>query len=290
MRTLFVEANGLRFEVLEQGSGDRLALCLHGFPEHAVSWRHQMPVLAALGYRVWAVNQRGYGRSSRPLRIADYAMPELLDDVAALVDASGAKSVVLVGHDWGAMVAWHFAAGRVRPLERLVIMNVPHPLCFRAALRRWRQARRSWYIAFFQLPRLPERMLSANGGAAVRRMFARLALPPEVMAVYTAQIVEPGAATAMLNWYRAARGHDPRTPDMARVIEVPTLLVWGEDDVALDPVCLDGTERYVRHLTLRRLPGVSHWVQQDAPGTVNRLLQDFLGSGDAGQGPGPGGA
>jgi pimeloyl-ACP methyl ester carboxylesterase len=274
--------------VLEEGSGDRLALCLHGFPEHAVSWRHQLPVLAALGLRVWAVNQRGYGRSSRPARIADYAMPELLDDVAALIDASGAKSVVLVGHDWGAMVAWHFAAGRLRPLERLVIMNVPHPLCFRAALRQWRQARRSWYIAFFQLPRLPERMLSANGGAAVRRMFARLALPPDVMAVYTGQIVEPGAATAMLNWYRAARGRDPRTPDMTHMIEVPTLLVWGEDDVALDLVCLDGTERYVRDLTLRRLPGLSHWVQQDAPERVNRVLQEFLGSADAGHEPWPG--
>lgn len=288
MRTVFVEANGLRFEVLEEGSGDRLALCLHGFPEHAVSWRHQMPVLAALGYRVWAVNQRGYGRSSRPARVADYATPELLDDVAALVDASGASSVVLIGHDWGAMVAWHFAAARVRPLERLVIMNVPHPLCFRAALRQWRQARRSWYIAFFQLPGLPERLLSANGGAAVRRMFAGLDLPPEVMAVYAAQIAEPGAATAMLNWYRAARLRGARRVDASRVIEVPTLLVWGEDDVALDVACLDGTERYVRDLTLRRLPGVSHWVQQDAPQAVNRLLRDFLGPSDAG--PGPAGA
>jgi pimeloyl-ACP methyl ester carboxylesterase len=290
MRTLFVEANGLRFEVLEQGSGDRLALCLHGFPEHAVSWRHQMPMLATLEYRVWAVNQRGYGRSSRPARIADYAMPELLDDVAALVDASGAKSLVLISHDWGAMVAWHFAAARLRPLERLVIMNVPHPLCFQAALKQWRQARRSWYVAFFQLPWLPEQMLSVNGGAAVRRMFARLALPEEVMAVYVRQIVEPGAATAMLNWYRAAMLRGKWMPDLSRMIDVPTLLVWGEDDVALDLICLDGTERYVRDLTVRRLPGVSHWVQQDAPDTVNQLLQDFLEPVDTGHGPGPDGA
>lgn len=124
--------------MLEQGSGDRLALCLHGFPEHAVSWRHQMRVLADLGYRVWAVNLRGYGRSSRPARVADYAVSELLDDVAALVDASGARSLVLIGHDWGAMVAWHFAAAQLSLLERLVIVNVPHPLCFQAALKRWR--------------------------------------------------------------------------------------------------------------------------------------------------------
>ena len=276
MPTRFIEARGLRFEVLEEGGGDRLALCLHGFPEHAVSWRHQMPVLAEMGYRVWAVNQRGYGRSTRPTRVADYALPELLDDVAALIDASGAASVVLIGHDWGAMVAWCFAAARLRPLERLVIMNVPHPLCFRAALKHWRQRRRSWYIAFFQLPVLPERMLAANGGAAVRRMFGAVALPPDILAVYTRQVGEPGAATAMLNWYRATRLHDPRMPDLARVIEVPTLVIWGEQDVALDLICLDGTERYVRHLTLHRLPGVSHWVQQDAPEAVNDLLRKFL--------------
>ena len=276
MRSLFIEANGQRFEVLEEGSGERLALCLHGFPEHAVSWRHQMPMLAALGYRVWAVNQRGYGRTSRPLPVAEYALPHLLNDVAALIDASGARSTVLIGHDWGAMVAWCFAASRRRALARLVILNVPHPLCFRAALKHWRQKRRSWYIAFFQVPRLPERMLSANGGAAIRRMFRGLALPPEVLAVYTAQITEPGAATAMLNWYRAMRLGGRHVPDLARVIEVPTLVVWGERDVALDLICLDGTERYVRDLTLRRLPGVSHWVQQDAPEQVNGLLRAFL--------------
>ncbi len=276
MQSIFVDANGLRFEVLEAGTGDRLALCLHGFPEHAVSWRHQMPVLAALGYRVWAVNQRGYGRSSRPEALAAYALPELLADVAALIDASGASSVTLIGHDWGAMVAWCFAAGQVRPLERLVVMNVPHPLCFRVALRHWRQLRRSWYIAFFQIPRLPDRLLAARRGAAVRRMFAGLALPPDILATYADQIAEPGAATAMLNWYRAMRLRGTRQPDLSKVIETPVLIVWGEQDVALDLICLRGTEHYVRHLTLERLPGVSHWVQQDAPEAVNALLRRFL--------------
>ena len=278
MQTRFIEANGLRFEVLEEGSGDRLALCLHGFPEHAVSWRHQMPVLAAMGYRVWAVNQRGYGRSSRPDGVESYALPHLIADVAALIDASGARSTVLIGHDWGAMVAWCFAAGQVRPLERLVIMNVPHPLCFRAALKHWRQRRKSWYIGFFQIPVLPERLLAAGGGASVRRMFAGVALPPDVLDIYANQIAEPGAATAMLNWYRAARRPDRADmPDLSRVIELPTLVVWGENDVALDLICLDGTERYVRDLAVKRLPGVSHWVQQDAPEAVNGLLQEFLG-------------
>ena len=277
MRTIEVEANGLRFEVLELGQGDRLALCLHGFPEHAVSWRRQMPVLAGMGYRVWAVNQRGYGRSTRPPAIADYALPHLVADVAGLVDASGARSTVLIGHDWGAMVAWCFAAGQVRPLERLVIMNVPHPLCFRAALQHPRQMLRSWYAVFFQVPLLPDRMLASGGGAPVRRMFAGLRLPPDVLDTYAAQAAEPGAATAMLNWYRANRHPGAGLPDLARVIETPTLVIWGEDDVALDLICLEGTERYVRTLTLRRLPGVSHWVQQDTPDVVNGLLREFLG-------------
>lgn len=276
METIFVEANGLRFEVLEEGAGDRLALCLHGFPEHAVSWRHQMPVLAEMGYRVWAVNQRGYGRTTRPAQVADYGIPHLVADVAALIDASGARSAVLIGHDWGAMVAWCFAAGQVRPLERLVIMNVPHPLCFRAALRHPRQMLRSWYAAFFQVPILPEQLLAANNGAAVRRMFAGLDLPPEVLDTYARQAAEPGAAAAMLNWYRALRRTGLDLPVLSRVIEAPTLVIWGEDDVALDLICLEGTERYVRDLAIHQLPGVSHWVQQDAPEAVNRLLRGFL--------------
>jgi pimeloyl-ACP methyl ester carboxylesterase len=273
----FVEANGLRFELEETGEGGHLALCLHGFPEHLVSWRNQAPVLASMGYRVWAVNQRGYGRTSRPAGAAAYALPNLIADVAALIDASGAKQVTLIGHDWGAMVAWCFAAGRVRPLERLVIMNVPHPLRFRAALKHWRQRSKSWYIAFFQIPMLPERMLAARGGAAVRRMFAGLPVPAEVVDVYARQIAEPGAATAMLNWYRAT-GSTSDIPGLDTPIAVPTLVIWGENDVALDLICLHGTDRYVRNLRIERLPGISHWVQQHAPDVVNALLRDFLPS------------
>ena len=275
MSLRFVEANGLRFEVEETGGGDHLALCLHGFPEHLVSWRNQVPVLAELGYRVWAVNQRGYGRSSRPAGVAAYALRHLVADVAGLIDASGARQVTLIGHDWGAMVAWCFAAGQVRPLDRLVIMNVPHPLCFRAALKHWRQRRKSWYIGLFQLPILPEQLLAVGGGQAVRRMFRGLPIPPSVVDVYAHQIAEPGAATAMLNWYRAMRlGQDQAKLDTR--IEVPTLVIWGENDVALDVICLEGTGRYVSDLRTERLPGVSHWVQQDAPERVNALLREFL--------------
>jgi pimeloyl-ACP methyl ester carboxylesterase len=279
-RRLMVRANGLDFEVFEAGEGGRLALLLHGFPQHAVSWRNQVPFLAGLGYRVWAVNQRGYGGTSRPQRREEYGLDQLTDDVAGLIDASGAQSVTLIGHDWGAFVAWTFAIRRIRPLARLVIVNVPHPLCFRRELKTWVQRRKSWYIGFFQMPLLPELLLSAGEGRLLAATMRRDACNPqafsnEVLDVYRANVSAPGAATAMLNWYRAA-GRDVMAADFDAPIETPTLVIWGEEDVALGLPCLDGTDRYVRDLRIERLPNVSHWAQEDAPQEVNRLLQEFL--------------
>jgi pimeloyl-ACP methyl ester carboxylesterase len=209
-------------------------------------------------------------------------MDRLVADVAGLIDAAQAVSVTLIGHDWGAAVAWLFATDRVRPLDRLVIMNVPHPALFRARLRSLDQALRSWYMLFFQLPRIPEWALGRNRALPVARAFLLSAsdkgrFPPAVLDVYRRNALAPGALTAMLNWYRAlardARAHAGRTYP---VIEVPTLLIWGDADVALTKATTFGTERYVRNLTIRYLSGVSHWVQQDAPLTVNALLAAFL--------------
>jgi pimeloyl-ACP methyl ester carboxylesterase len=282
-----VHANGLAFEVLEAGTGDRLALCLHGFPEHAIAWEPQIPALLALGYRVWAPNQRGYGKTTRPARIADYTMDHLVDDVAALIDASGARSVTLLGHDWGAAVAWCFAIRRARPLERLVIMNVPHPAAFAAALRTsWKQWLRSWYILFFQLPWLPEALLGVDGARPIADAFRRTAhhperIPADALATYRAQAARPGALRAMLAWYRAApRGMRPFVrADVAR-IAVPTLMLWGEDDVALGRETTAGTERYVADLRFVPLAGVSHWLQTDATERVNAELIAFLGASE----------
>ena len=282
IETIFVEANGLRFEVDTCGAGDRLALCLHGFPEAAISWRYQMPVLAELGYKVWAPNQRGYGRTTRPRNVDDYRTDRLVADVAGLIDASAASSVTLIGHDWGAAVAWLFATDRVRPLERLVIMNVPHPALFARRLRSVDQAARSWYILFFQLPLVPELALRWNNALPVARAFLSSAsdpgrFPPAVLDVYRRNALVPGALTAMLNWYRAVvRGASDRVPRAYPIIETPTLLIWGDADVALTKATTFGTERYVRDLTIRYLSGVSHWVQQDAPLTVNAMLAAFL--------------
>ncbi len=279
-----VKANGLRFHVASAGAGDRLALCLHGFPENWFSWRHQLPLLDRLGYRAWAPDLRGYGGSDRPPRMQDYAIERLLEDVAGLIDAAGAKSVLLLAHDWGAIIAWYFAMRRVRPLERLVIMNVPHPACAARELRRGAQLRRSWYVLFFQLPWLPEKLLGRDGARAIAEIFRRSSLDPsrfpdDAIRVFREAAARPGALTAMVNYYRAlvrGGGAQRQTALGFPVIDTPTLLLWGEGDVALTKATTYGTDAFVRDLTLRYLPGVSHWVQQEAPESVNAMLEAWL--------------
>lgn len=288
IETIFVEANGLHFEVLTCGTGPTLALCLHGFPEVALSWRDQMLALAAAGYRVWAPNQRGYGQTTRPPRMADdavgYLIARLIADVAALIDASGATRVALLGHDWGGIVAWTFATRRLRPLERLVILNVPHPACFARSLRRPGQMLRSWYVAAFQLPWLPERILARNGArgiadAMLQSSTAPETFPRELLAATRANAAQPGALTAMIDWYRAfVRGGGLRRQQRLGwpVIETPTLLLWGEEDRFLAKYTTFSTEAYVQNLKVVYLPGVSHWVQQDSPERCNAELVSFL--------------
>ena len=284
LQTEFIQANGLTFETLTCGSGDTLALCLHGFPEVNLSWREQMLTLAAMGYRVWAPNQRGYGRTSRPPHMQDYAIEHLMADVAGLIDASGASRVVLLAHDWGALVAWCFAARRIRPLHRIVIINVPHPVCFARALRHPAQLLRSWYIGFFQLPRLPELVLGRNRAAPIANSMLRSStsphtFPADLLQATRANAAQPGALRAMVHWYRAfVRGGGLRRQlrQGFPLIETPTLLLWGEADTFLASYTTDGTSAHVRHLTLQLLPGVSHWVQQDATGQCNAALQSFL--------------
>jgi len=286
--TIRVPANGLDFEVAACGDGPRFALLLHGFPECSYSWRHQMPMLADLGFRVWAPNLRGYGGTSRPTRVRDYRMRHLVDDVAGLIDAAGGSETLLVGHDWGGAVAWVSALAGVRPIDRFIVLNLPHPLLFRRGLRTWRQLRRSWYIFFFQLPWLPEWFLGADGARRVSGMIRGSAVvkerfPAEVLEVYRANAAQPGAIRAMLAYYRAFVRY-PVDPELAqaatRVLETPTLMIWGEEDTALGKELTFGTDRLVRDLTLRYLPGVSHWVQQEAPETVNAMIGAWLADRD----------
>lgn len=284
IRIEFVEANGLQFEVLTCGEGPRLALCLHGFPELASSWREQMFMLAGMGYRVWAPNQRGYGRTSRPDGVEAYAIEHLMQDVAGLIDASGAKEIMLLAHDWGALVAWCFAARQVRPLKALVIINVPHPVSFVRALRHPGQMLRSWYAVFFQLPWLPEWLLSRRGGAAVARMILRTStrpadFPRDLLHAFATHAADIGASRAMIQWYRAflrGGGLQRQLRLGFPPIPQPVLLVWGMRDTALSYRTTRGTEQFAPKLTRCDLPGVSHWVQQDATGACNDAIHSFL--------------
>lgn len=281
-RRIIVPANGVEFEVFEAGAGDRLALLLHGFPQHAVMWRHLVGPLAAAGYRVWAVNQRGYGATTRPAGKDAYSLEALTGDVAGLIDAARPASVTLVGHDWGGVIAWVVAIRRLRPIDALVALNIPHPLCFRRALEEeWRQKFKSIYAGFFQLPWLPDWLLSARGGAFAERLMRWSAgresvFSKDAMEIYRANVASPGAATAMLNWYRAAGLEMLEAEGLDSPIDSPTLVVWGLRDAALGESCLEGVERYVRDLRIERLPGVSHWTPEDAPEQVNALILSFV--------------
>ena len=285
IRTIRVAANGLDFAVDTCGEGRDLALFLHGFPESRFSWRFQLPLLARLGFTAWAPDLRGYGDSARPDGVAAYRISELLKDVAGLIDAARAQGidgrVVLVGHDWGGALGWLFVLNAIRPVDRYIVMNLPHPDLFARGLRTMRQLRRSWYIFFFQIPGLPERLLAAGRAQAIARAFRGMArdksrFPDEVLEVYRRNALAPGALTAMINWYRANLRNPFRRLAPAKRLAIPVLMIWGERDAALGKELTYGTEKLVDDFTLCYLPGVSHWVQQEAPEVVNGMIEAWL--------------
>jgi epoxide hydrolase 4 len=285
--TIRVAANGINFEVLTLGYGDRLAMCLHGFPEHACCWRFQMQVLANLGFRVWAPNLRGYGGTDSPPEINAYRLEALVEDVAALIRISGARETVVIAHDWGGELAWNLAMWRQALVQRLVILNAPHPACFTRELRRPVQLLKSWYMLFFQLPVFPEWLLGMASGKAISYLIRNTSSDPscfteEVLKAYRQNAARPGGLTAMINWYRALFHRRPmwRLHTEVPKIEAPTLFIWGESDRFLSTRTIVGIENYVSNLTLRVLPGVSHWVQEEAADTVNNMLEAWLTGSD----------
>lgn len=271
--------NGVRLHYVEQGAGP-LVLLLHGFPDFWYGWRFQIPALAA-GFRVVAPDLRGYNTSDRPTGIRPYRVSELVRDIAGLVRHFGAERAHVVGHDWGGVVAWYLAMLEPGVVERLVVANAPHPAAFRRELRTPGQMLRSWYAAFFQLPWLPEAALRRGDYAALRAVFRREPARPEAftredVARYRETFARPGALTAMLNYYRAAvRFPPPRV----RVIDAPTLLVWGDRDPHLSVRLTTGLERWVPRLRVEHLPHATHWVLTDAPEQVSALVDGFLREG-----------
>ncbi|MFI5180737.1 MAG: alpha/beta fold hydrolase [Thermoanaerobaculia bacterium] len=276
-----VEANGLRFHVVEAGSGP-LVLLLHGFPEFWYSWRHQIAALAGAGFRAIAPDLRGYNLSEKPGSIAAYSINALAADVAALVTALGEESAFVAAHDWGGALAWYLPILHPGLVRRLAILNAPHPAAFRRVLRTSpAQRRKSSYILFFQLPWLPERKIRENDFAYIGKMLRRDpvrkdAFSDEEIARYKEALARPGALSSALNWYRAALRHPPRLPKGPRTIDVPTLVIWGEKDRYLGPELAQGLDKWVPHVTVERIPEASHWVQADAPERVNELLIRFF--------------
>lgn len=277
----FIDTGHVTLHTVQAGSqGGPLVILLHGFPEFWQGWRNQVPALAQAGFHVWVPDQRGYNLSDKPPEITAYNLDRLAEDIVGLVAAAGREQVYLVGHDWGAMVAWWVAIKHPRLLRKLAILNVPHPsTSIRFALRSPEQVARSWYIAFFQIPWLPETLLRLNNWQAVRRAMASTARPGAFskrdLDCYVEAWSRPGAMRSMINWYRAG-ARTRREPVADKRVHVPTRIIWGAKDVALSrqlaplslEMCDDGELFFLEQGT--------HWVQHDEPDRVNELLLDFF--------------
>jgi pimeloyl-ACP methyl ester carboxylesterase len=277
----FLPASDLQLHAVVAGpEAGPLALLLHGFPECWYSWRHQVPLLARAGYRVVVPDQRGYNLSDRPAGVGSYQIDHLTADILALMAALGRERATVIGHDWGGVVAWRLAIDYPQAVERLIVMNAPHPVAFAKALAAdWSQRLRSWYIFFFQVPWLPEALLGLSPLATARLLFRgtsvrRDAFSEADLEVMAAALAQPGALRAMLHWYRATFRYRPAR--RARPIEAPTLLLWAEDDVALGKPLTYSLERWVPDLEIHYIGGCGHWVQNEAPAEVNERLVAFL--------------
>ncbi len=285
-----VETNGISLHAVTAGPEDGpLVVLLHGFPEFWYAWHHQLPALTEAGYRVVAPDMRGYNCSDKPQGVSSYHVEELVGDVAGLVDAFDRASAHIVGHDWGGLVAWQTAIDRPDLVDQLAVLNAPHPSAYERALRSsLSQLRKSWYVGFFQLPVLPELSLGAKDFDFVDRVLAESTVRPDAFTetdieYYKRALARPGARTAALNYYRAiARRNAKRTLTRGGVgdlpVRVPTLLVWGEQDQALDVSLTENLEQWVPDIRVERLADASHWVQFDAPERVTDLLLSHLPS------------
>jgi len=273
----FLRSGGVRIHYVTMGKGPLLVF-LHGFPDFWYGWRHQLAEFAR-DHRVVAIDMRGYNDSDKPAEREAYAMTHLVADVAAVIGELGeGRKATLVGHDWGGIVAWSFADAHPELLEKLIIINIPHPAVMARAIRRPPQLFKSWYIYMFQLPGIPEFAVTRGHGQLMESVFRGGAVNPDAfndrdIAVYREAICKPGVATAALNYYRNA-GANSR-PAWGK-ITVPTTMIWGLEDRALGPNLLEGNDAYVENLTVHKVPGAGHFPHQEKPQMVNSLIRAAL--------------
>lgn len=277
LRHRTIATNGIRLHAVEAGPEDGpLLIFLHGFPEIWYGWRKQIEPFAASGFRVLAPDQRGYNTSDKPGGVRAYGRDDLMRDVLGLID----EKAFIVGHDWGGAVAWWLAQMHPERVERVAILNCPHPgVMRRHLLANPRQLGRSWYMFFYQLPRIPERALAKddfkNLVKALKWTSRRGTFTDEDLRIYKEAWAQPGALTGMLNWYRAALRVRSSPPPSPRVT-VPTLLVWGMKDRALGEELARPSLEMCDAGRLARIEEATHWLQHEEPERVNAVVGDFF--------------
>jgi epoxide hydrolase 4 len=276
----YAEVNRVRLHYVTAGKGP-LIVFLHGFPEFWYEWKLQLPEFAK-DHRAVALDMRGYNLSDKPAGVDAYEMSKLVEDVRALAEHLGYKKFILVGHDWGGGVAWSFAIAHPEYLSKLVIINCPHPaILARELLQNPAQQKASQYMLLFRSPQA-EAILSANNYAGLVEGVLGEGLKSGVFTeadkqAYIAAWSQPGALTGGLNYYRAGNLGPPAPGlDTASLVKVPTLVIWGEKDTALLTGNLDGMDKYVPDLTVKRIPDGSHWVVHEKPEVVNGYIREFI--------------
>jgi pimeloyl-ACP methyl ester carboxylesterase len=280
-----VQTNGITLHVVQAGPADgELVILLHGFPEFWYGWRRQIDALAKAGFRVWAPDQRGYNLSEKPQGVRHYGIDTLAADVVGLIDAAGRERAVIAGHDWGAAVTWHTAITHPDRVRRIAVLNVPHPWVMMRTLRGdWTQRLKSWYMGYFQLPILPELGLSMGGSMFAAQSLIRSSRPGTFtdadIAHYVDAWSQPGAWTAMVNWYRGLI-HAPSAilsqPDTARRVHVPTLIIWGVKDMFLNVGMAAQSAELCDDARLVLFDQATHWVQHEEAYQVSALLAEWF--------------
>lgn len=279
---LFVETNRIRLHCVTQGEGE-LVVLLHGFPEFWYSWRYQIPALAR-HFKVVVPDLRGYNDSDKPQ--TGYDLNTLSQDIQGLIQELGYAKAHIVGHDWGGAIAWHLAQTFPQSIQRLAVLNAPHPQRFmRELVSNMDQLRRSWFFLAFQVPNLPEWMIQLNLKNFLKNMLQDQAVRKGAFSrsdteIYQAALEKPGALAAAIAYYRQLLAPQTWMRSLSQTIQpvtAPTLVLWGEEDGFLSHQLTEGLEKMIAApFRFKRIPHCGHWIQQEVPQTVNRELLQFL--------------